>query len=245
MRRTLAAALLLPLLAARPARAAAPRRLAGRDGAGARRSLGRGGRGGGGRRRPGGAQAGDVLPDAGAGRGARHRDRRLPRRQPGLAAASDAERRREEAIVAEPDDAVALAACDRELPHTAAALVRCAQGELRRNRPRTRRRRRAPPGSSPPRTRAGKRRSCAPGGPAIGPAEQWRRFDRLAWSDTAAAGAAGAAAVARRISRAPRRGWRCGATTRRPRRCSPTCRPSSGDARDDAGARALAAPGRP
>ena len=98
-------------------------------------------------------------------------------------------RRREEAIVAEPDDSAAVAACVREEPREAAALLRCAEGAARRNRPdlaETDARAAWIAAAPNPRWEAAFLRRW---GQAIGPLEQWRRFDRLAWSDTAGAAA--------------------------------------------------------
>ncbi len=99
-------------------------------------------------------------------------------------------RRRDEALAAEPDDATAAAECDRPKPFTvtaAAAQTRCAEATTKLGR--------TDDGT------AWARRAWVSGiadpvweahfllrwSPALTRADQWARFERLAWSDTAAA----------------------------------------------------------
>ncbi len=95
--------------------------------------------------------------------------------------------RRDEALIAEPDDAVAAAACDREPPHAAPALARCADAYQRQNRPEE--------------AAAAVRAAWVAAAPnasweadffhrwatVLTAADQYARFDRLAWGDTSAA----------------------------------------------------------
>ncbi|MCW3476137.1 hypothetical protein OL599_16280, partial [Rhodovastum sp. RN2-1] len=96
-------------------------------------------------------------------------------------------RRRDEALAGEPDDSVALAECDRTPAKAAAALLRCAETYDRAGRP----------GDSAAMARrawisdvtdpAWEARFLMGFGTVIGRDDQWRRFDRLAWTDTASA----------------------------------------------------------
>ncbi|MBN9508683.1 MAG: lytic transglycosylase domain-containing protein [Alphaproteobacteria bacterium] len=95
-------------------------------------------------------------------------------------------RRRDEALVTEPDDTAAAAACAQGAARSAAGWERCAQAD-------------AAMGRADEATAAARRAwvllpgdGTAPAflarwGSVIGPAEQRARFDRLAWTDTAAA----------------------------------------------------------
>lgn len=99
-------------------------------------------------------------------------------------------RRRDQALSAEPDDATAAAECDRATPFAVAApdaLVRCAEAYMRRDRAgeATAIARRA--WIAAPSDAAWETRFLQRWAPAIGGGEQWARFDRLAWTDTAAA----------------------------------------------------------
>jgi len=96
--------------------------------------------------------------------------------------------RRDAALAIEPDDAVAAKACEAQPPRSVAGLARCAA---------------AYQGQSPPNPEAAVFARAAwvaaPPDPVweavflqqwagvIGPAEQWARYDRLAWTDPAAA----------------------------------------------------------
>ncbi len=106
---------------------------------------------------------------------------------PGWPSQATLRRRREEAIAAEPDDEVALAACDRERPATAPALIRCAEGDLRQNRFEDAAAAVRAAWIAAPPDDAWETKFLHDWGQAIGPSEQWQRFDRLAWSDTAGA----------------------------------------------------------
>ncbi len=106
-------------------------------------------------------------------------------------------RRFAEALAAEPDPAVAYQLCQRALPQEAAALLRCASAadEL----------------ADLPAAAAAAEQAWVVGiidpaqeqafliqwGACLTPADQWRRFDRLAWADTAAPGGPAARQLAR------------------------------------------------
>jgi soluble lytic murein transglycosylase len=98
--------------------------------------------------------------------------------------------RRDEALAAESDDAAAAAECDRPKPFTlaaTAALLRCADayGRLGRAADATTIARRAwIAGIADP---AGEAHFLQRWAAAISRADQWTRFDRLAWTDTDAA----------------------------------------------------------
>ena len=98
--------------------------------------------------------------------------------------------RRDEAIAGEADDTTAAAECDRGKPFTVtapAALVRCAEAAAALGRAEDAAalaRRAWTAGITDP---AWEARFTARWAPAITRADQWSRFDRLAWSDTAAA----------------------------------------------------------
>jgi len=99
-------------------------------------------------------------------------------------------RRRDQALSAEPDDATAAVECDRAAPFAVAApdaLVRCAEAYARRDHAgeATAMARRA--WIAAPSDAAWETRFLQRWAPAIGGREQWVRFDRLAWTDTAAA----------------------------------------------------------
>ncbi len=98
-------------------------------------------------------------------------------------------RRREAAVVAEPDDAAALLECDRPaMPMLSAdALSRCADAAARLGRGTdtdgfARRAWRAAPADA-----ASETRFMQHWGGSIRPVDQWARFDRLAWTDTVSA----------------------------------------------------------
>jgi soluble lytic murein transglycosylase len=98
-------------------------------------------------------------------------------------------RRRDEAIAADPDDAAALAACDGARPAVAAppARLRCAEADAHAGRPEDATaliRRTWIEGPADP---AWETRMMQAHGALFGRAEQWHRFDRLAWTDTDAA----------------------------------------------------------
>ncbi len=99
-------------------------------------------------------------------------------------------RRRDEALASEPDDATAVAECDRPKPFavTAAdALARCAAADANLGRAAdaaAMARRAWVAGPSDPGWEASFLQRWAR---AIGRDDQWARFDRLAWTDTAAA----------------------------------------------------------
>lgn len=94
-------------------------------------------------------------------------------------------RRRDEALAAEPDDATALAACPRAV--AARALERCAvaAADLGRAAEAALDARRA--WVAWPADAAEESRFLARWGSLLSAADQWQRFDRLAWSDTAGA----------------------------------------------------------
>lgn len=99
-------------------------------------------------------------------------------------------RRRDEALAAEPDDATAAAECDRPKPFAVTApatLLRCADAYARLGRGgdgADMARRAWITGSTDP---AGETRLLQRWAPALTRADQWDRFDRLAWTDTEAA----------------------------------------------------------
>ena len=99
-------------------------------------------------------------------------------------------RRRDEAIAAEPDDAAAAAECDRPKPFAVsapAALLRCAEAYAKLNRANdaaAMARRAWIAGVNDP---AWDARFMQRWGSVITRADQWAKFDRLAWTDTAAA----------------------------------------------------------
>jgi soluble lytic murein transglycosylase len=97
------------------------------------------------------------------------------------------ERRREEAIVADRNDADVGTACAARLPEGAAALTRCAEAALAPGEPGRGGDYAARAWVALPGDAAAERRFLARFGWAAGPAEQTSRFDRLAWSDTASA----------------------------------------------------------
>jgi soluble lytic murein transglycosylase len=96
-------------------------------------------------------------------------------------------RRRDEALAAEPDDAVALVQCGQTPPHSAAALLRCAVAYTQAGR------------TADAATAARQAWIVAPAdaaweaafpplyAAALTDGDQWRRFDRLAWTDSAGA----------------------------------------------------------
>ncbi len=99
-------------------------------------------------------------------------------------------RRRDEALASEPDDALAAAECDRPKPFDVsapAALLRCAETFTWRGR--------TDDGAAMARRAwitgiadaAAEARFLQRWEGALTPADQWSRFDRLAWTDTAAA----------------------------------------------------------
>ena len=96
-------------------------------------------------------------------------------------------KRRDEALAADTDDAAVTRECDQGAALAAAGLGRCAEALATLGRTAdaegfARRAWLALP-ADPPREALFLTRWA----PALGPAEQWQRFDRLAWSDTAAA----------------------------------------------------------
>lgn len=98
--------------------------------------------------------------------------------------------RRDEALAAEPDDAIAAAGCDRPPPFAVtapAALVRCADALTRLGRaaeaPALARRAWITLTADP----AAEARFLQRWAPAISRDDQWARFDRLAWTDPQAA----------------------------------------------------------
>jgi soluble lytic murein transglycosylase len=99
--------------------------------------------------------------------------------------------RRDDMLASEPDDAIAAAECDRPRPFSVAApaaLLRCAEADTRLGRPNGGEafaRRAWNQGVADP---AWEARFLQRWAPAISPADHWSRFDRLAWTDTAAAG---------------------------------------------------------
>jgi soluble lytic murein transglycosylase len=99
-------------------------------------------------------------------------------------------RRRDQALAGEPDDAAAAAECDRGKPFAVAApdaLVRCAEAlaTLGRAADGAAMARRA--WVAAPADAAWEARFLQRWAPALGPADQWARFDRLAWNDAAGA----------------------------------------------------------
>ena len=99
-------------------------------------------------------------------------------------------RRRDEALTAEADDAAVTVECDRGKPFVIAApdaLLRCADADANLGHPAAAAamaRRAWITAPADPAWEAGFLRRW---GTAIGAADQWARFDRLAWTDTAAA----------------------------------------------------------
>lgn len=93
-------------------------------------------------------------------------------------------RRREEALAAEPDDSIALGFCARLTPHGAAALLRCAEALKHDNQSAaaiaTARQAWVGGGITDP---GAETRFMKEWGDSITPADQWHRFDHLAWSD--------------------------------------------------------------
>ena len=169
-------------------------------------------------RRSGGRQAGHLLPAAGARRRDARRDRRLHGAEPRLANQALLERRRQEAIAAEPDVAAAPGPVRPDQLHPAARMLRCADAwrtpaATREAADEARRAwiaRITDPAASP---------LPAPLDRAVRPDDQRERFERLVWHDPAAA----ARQVPRLDPAAPRRGrGAAGAAARThptPRRC--------------------------
>ncbi|HEY2132422.1 MAG TPA: hypothetical protein VGH36_05530, partial [Acetobacteraceae bacterium] len=96
-------------------------------------------------------------------------------------------RRRDEALANEPDDGTVVAQCDATPPQTGPALAHCADayGRLGRTTNATAMARRAwAVFPADPQAEAGFMQRFAP---MITLADEWRRFDRLAWTDTQAA----------------------------------------------------------
>lgn len=97
-------------------------------------------------------------------------------------------RRREDALAAEADDAAVLPFCERLALHGAPALLRCAEARLHVGQagPAAAEARLAwtGPGIADP---AAEARFMQRWGKEISPEDQWRRFDRLAWTDPGAA----------------------------------------------------------
>ncbi len=96
-------------------------------------------------------------------------------------------RRREEALAAEQDDAAVLATCTRLAPRTAPALLRCATAERNAGQEDTARADARLAWTTGVTDQAAETRFMQQWSSAITPADQWRRFDHLAWSDAAAA----------------------------------------------------------
>jgi soluble lytic murein transglycosylase len=96
-------------------------------------------------------------------------------------------KRRDEALATEPDDAVAAGQCDSGAADDAAGLARCADAAANLGHAADAagyaRRAWVALGSDP----AQEDKLLARWSAAIGRAEQWQRFDRLAWTDTAGA----------------------------------------------------------
>ena len=93
-------------------------------------------------------------------------------------------RRRDEALAAEPDDAVAMAQCDQAAPRITAARLRCAQAYQAAGRA-------ADAASMLQRAwadgfddAASEARFLHDYNPALTREDQWRRFERLAWTDS-------------------------------------------------------------
>lgn len=96
-------------------------------------------------------------------------------------------RRRDEALAAEPDDAVALAQCDRSPPAADAAMLRCATAYAAAGRAdaATAMLRRA--WIDGPDEAAWEAQFLLQYNPPLTRSDQWQRFDRLAWTDTTGA----------------------------------------------------------
>jgi soluble lytic murein transglycosylase len=96
-------------------------------------------------------------------------------------------RRRDEALAAEADDTAAAADCDRVAPQAVTALARCADAYARTGRDALASETARRAWIAEPADPAGETQFLKRWGSVIGAEEQWRRFDRLAWSDTDAA----------------------------------------------------------
>ncbi len=97
------------------------------------------------------------------------------------------ERRREEALAIEPDDAVVLNSCARSPPHGSAGLARCAEASLRQGQPAAAMLAARAAWMVTPSDAAAEAEFLRRWGTMLTQADHWARFDRLAWSDTAAA----------------------------------------------------------